>query len=62
MTPGLEPGVADSAAGGAGLAARHAGPSYEEKGRQLLKDPWAARDDYIEVILDRSPEKRGAVS
>jgi alpha-amylase/alpha-mannosidase (GH57 family) len=29
---------------------------YEEKGRQWLKDPWAARDDYIRVILDRSPE------
>jgi alpha-amylase/alpha-mannosidase (GH57 family) len=31
-------------------------PSYEEKAGQLLKDPWAARDDYIGVILDRSPE------
>jgi hypothetical protein len=31
------------------LAAR-----YEEKGRELLKDPWQARDDYIDVILDRS--------
>jgi alpha-amylase/alpha-mannosidase (GH57 family) len=31
-------------------------PKYEEKARQFLKDPWAARDDYIEVILDRSPE------
>jgi len=29
---------------------------YEEKARQFLKDPWVARDDYIEVILDRSPE------
>jgi len=29
---------------------------YEEKGRQFLKDPWAARDDYITVINDRSPE------
>jgi len=28
---------------------------YEEKARQYLKDPWAARDDYINVILDRSP-------
>jgi hypothetical protein len=32
-------------------------PRYEEKARQFLKDPWAARDDYIEVILDRSSEK-----
>ncbi|MFC1967878.1 DUF3536 domain-containing protein [Chloroflexota bacterium] len=31
-------------------------PKYEEKAQQFLKDPWAARDDYIEVILDRSPE------
>ena len=31
-------------------------PQYEEKARRLLKDPWAARDDYISVVLDRSPE------
>ncbi|MFQ5892972.1 MAG: DUF3536 domain-containing protein [Nitrospinota bacterium] len=31
-------------------------PLYEETARSWLKDPWAARDDYIEVILDRSPE------
>jgi len=29
---------------------------YEEKARQYLKDPWAARDDYINVILNRSPD------
>jgi alpha-amylase/alpha-mannosidase (GH57 family) len=29
-------------------------PKYEDKAGQLLKDPWAARNDYIEVILDRS--------
>ncbi|MGE5569621.1 MAG: DUF3536 domain-containing protein [Rhodospirillales bacterium] len=33
-------------------------PYYETKGREYLKDPWAARDDYIDVILDRSPESR----
>jgi alpha-amylase/alpha-mannosidase (GH57 family) len=27
---------------------------YEEKASQFLKDPWAARNDYISVILDRS--------
>ncbi len=27
---------------------------YEERGRELLVDPWAARDDYIHVVLDRS--------
>jgi alpha-amylase/alpha-mannosidase (GH57 family) len=32
-----------------------AGP-YEEKASQIFKDPWAARDDYIDVILDRSRE------
>jgi alpha-amylase/alpha-mannosidase (GH57 family) len=31
-------------------------PSYEEDAGQLLKDPWAARNDYIDVILDRSLE------
>jgi alpha-amylase/alpha-mannosidase (GH57 family) len=31
-------------------------PVYEEKGKQFLKDPWAARNDYIAVILNRSSE------
>jgi len=31
-------------------------PKYEVKAQEFLRDPWAARDDYIEVILDRSPE------
>jgi len=31
-------------------------PKYEEKTREFLKDPGAARDDYIEVVLDRSAE------
>ncbi|MGA2244553.1 MAG: DUF3536 domain-containing protein [Verrucomicrobiota bacterium] len=31
---------------------------YEQKAREFLKEPWAARDDYISVILDRSPENR----
>jgi alpha-amylase/alpha-mannosidase (GH57 family) len=31
-------------------------PLYEEYGDRYLKDPWAARDDYINVILNRSPE------
>ena len=29
---------------------------YEDTAGRLLKDPWAARDDYIKVILDRSSE------
>jgi alpha-amylase/alpha-mannosidase (GH57 family) len=31
-------------------------PAFEEKAKGLMKDPWAARDDYIRIILDRSPE------
>jgi alpha-amylase/alpha-mannosidase (GH57 family) len=31
-------------------------PLFERKGRELLKDPWAARNGYISVILDRFPE------
>ncbi len=31
-------------------------PLYEGKAERLLKDPWAARDAYIEVINDRSEE------
>jgi alpha-amylase/alpha-mannosidase (GH57 family) len=29
---------------------------YEQKAREMLKDPWAARDGYINVLLDRSVE------
>ncbi|MGH9469427.1 MAG: DUF3536 domain-containing protein, partial [Terriglobia bacterium] len=35
-------------------------PRFEEKARALLKDPWAARNDYIDVVLDRSPESLNA--
>ncbi len=31
-------------------------PLFEEKAGQYLKDPWAARNDYIRVILDRGPK------
>lgn len=31
-------------------------PDCEEKTSQFLKDPWLARNEYIEVILNRSPE------
>jgi alpha-amylase/alpha-mannosidase (GH57 family) len=33
-------------------------PCYEEMAGRFFKDPWAARDNYIHVILDRSPECR----
>lgn len=31
---------------------------YEQKAKEYLKDPWKARDEYIQVILNRSDEKR----
>jgi alpha-amylase/alpha-mannosidase (GH57 family) len=31
-------------------------PVYETKAGAVLKDPWRARDEYISIILDRSPE------
>lgn len=32
---------------------------FETAAAPLLRDPWAARDEYIAVILDRSPENVG---
>lgn len=29
---------------------------FETRAGELLRDPWAARNDYIDVVLDRSPE------
>lgn len=29
---------------------------YQEEGSRLLLDPWQARDEYIQIIHDRSPE------
>jgi alpha-amylase/alpha-mannosidase (GH57 family) len=29
---------------------------FESRAGAFLKDPWAARDDYIDVVLNRSPE------
>jgi len=31
-------------------------PRYEEAARRYLRDPWMARDNYIEVVLDRSQQ------
>jgi alpha-amylase/alpha-mannosidase (GH57 family) len=31
-------------------------PRFEEKAREFLKDPWAARNDYIGLVLDRRAE------
>lgn len=33
-------------------------PRFEVKATEFLRDPWAARNEYINVILDRSPEGR----
>ncbi|HKI00366.1 MAG TPA: DUF3536 domain-containing protein [Thermoanaerobaculia bacterium] len=33
---------------------------YEKALKELFRDPWAARDDYIQVLLDRSPESVAA--
>lgn len=35
---------------------------YEERAGNFLEDPWAARNDYIEIILDRSPANMDAFS
>jgi len=35
-------------------------PAFEQHAGALLTDPWRARDAYIEVILDRSTERREA--
>ena len=52
----LEPAVAPPAARRAELAARLSGAALPMCRRsRLLLDPWAARDDYIRVVLDRSP-------
>ena len=34
-------------------------PWFEEKSGQFLKEPWKARNDYIHLILQRSPEVLG---
>lgn len=31
-------------------------PPFERAAAELVEDPWAARDDYIDVLLDREPE------
>ena len=35
-------------------------PIFESRLKLYFKDPWASRDDYIRVILDRSEETRAA--
>ncbi len=33
---------------------------FEERGGRLFRDPWEARDAYVEVLLDPAPERRAA--
>jgi len=35
-------------------------PAFENTLKNIVKNPWQARDDYIQVILDRSPESAEA--
>jgi alpha-amylase/alpha-mannosidase (GH57 family) len=35
-------------------------PRYEQKSRELLRDPWEARNAYIDLILNREPRQRDA--
>jgi hypothetical protein len=32
-------------------------PAYEELAGRFLRDPWAARDDYIDIMVNRSPDR-----
>jgi alpha-amylase/alpha-mannosidase (GH57 family) len=32
-------------------------PKYEARMAELVADPWAARDDYVDVVGDRSPDR-----
>ncbi len=34
---------------------------FTQEGSRYLADPWAARNDYIEVILDRSDDVSGSL-
>ncbi|MEQ8768435.1 MAG: DUF3536 domain-containing protein [Planctomycetota bacterium] len=31
-------------------------PLFEKRGAEVFRDPWAAREDYVDIVLDRSPE------
>jgi hypothetical protein len=35
-------------------------PLYQQIASELVKDPWRARNDYIQIVLDRSPENISA--
>jgi len=58
--PRLEPGLASPLRAALDWLRDAVNPAYEQLARQFLTDPWAARDDYIDVIVDRSPERVSA--
>jgi len=33
---------------------------YENRGAEVFVDPWAARDDYIQVVFERTPQNKDA--
>ncbi len=35
-------------------------PAYEQLASRFLTDPWAARDAYVDIIVDRTPERINA--
>jgi alpha-amylase/alpha-mannosidase (GH57 family) len=41
------------------MLAERLGTHFESAASGLLRDPWAARDDYVSVLLDRSEDGRG---
>ena len=51
--------MARAAARCAGLASRPARDRFETRGAKIFTDPWQARNNYIDVILDRSAESIG---
>ena len=59
--PRLEPGLARAAAPGPRWLRDAVARPFEEAAGRLLRDPWAARDEYIGVVLDRSAGQRDAV-
>lgn len=49
-------GVADAVAQRARLVEDTLAPVFEKEAAALLRDPWAARNDYVDVVLNRADE------
>ena len=52
----LESGVAGAAANALDWLRNTLAPVFEKEAAALLRDPWAARNDYIDVVLNRADE------